>query len=98
MERIEVHPTQMHDVAESLDGVAAHIDGHTRDIAIAAATLREQWEGDAQQAFDDRASATIRSFDERAKGLRTVARSIDDSAQDYADLDRAAARGLGGQQ
>jgi WXG100 family type VII secretion target len=97
MDRIDVTPSQLRAAADQLDAQAELLVENLTELAQAGDTLRLQWEGDAQEAFDDKQTLFRAQMTHREQALRTVAEALRDAGDGYGQLDRDCARALGGE-
>lgn len=97
MDRIDVTPSQLTVAATGLETQAELLTEGIQDLASAADTLRLRWEGDAQEAFDDRQTEFRLRMEQRRESLERIARTLRQAGDAYGATDRACARALGGQ-
>lgn len=97
MDYIDVTPSRLISTATKLEQEAEHLSDQLEDIADAADVLRLKWEGDAQEAFDDRQTLFRVRMAQRQASLVAIASKLRKAGDDYASTDRGCARGLGGQ-
>lgn len=97
MTSLEVTPSALRDASSFMLQAAEWIDDELERLERAADELRLAWHGDAHVAFDR--SQTRLRFRIRAHGaqLRSIAIEVGKLADAYGELDRNAARALGGQ-
>ncbi len=97
MDRIDVSPSQLLATATELETQAELLTESIQDLASAADTLRLQWEGEAQEAFDDRQTEFRLRMERRRESLEGIASTLREAGDAYGATDRACARALGGQ-
>lgn len=97
MDRVDVTPSQLRGTADELDAQAELLAEQSAELAAAGDTLRLQWQGDAQEAFDDRQTLFRTRMAEREEALRSIAETLRTAGGDYGKTDRSCARALGGE-
>lgn len=97
MERLHVEPSGMTALAEVLEKAATGISSDLDALADASDQLRLEWEGEAQEAFDDAQTRFRFDAEQRRRALVALAVAARKIASDYGKADRDASRGLGGQ-
>lgn len=97
MSTLEVTPSSLRTAAKVLGDAAAGIGEELDQLSDAADALRLVWEGDAQVAFDRSQTRLRAQMDLHGAQLIEIARAVAALADGYAQADRDAARGLGGQ-
>lgn len=98
MERLEVTPSHLREAARALTGAANGIADDLEALESAADELRLSWEGDAHDAFDTRQTRLRLRMAQHKEQLVKIAEQVSALADDYGEIDRAAARALGGQE
>ncbi|MFF2273100.1 WXG100 family type VII secretion target [Agromyces sp. NPDC058136] len=97
MERLHVEPSGMTALAEVLEKAATGISSDLDALADASDQLRLEWEGEAQEAFDDAQTRFRFDAEQRRLALVALAGAARKIASDYGTTDREASLGLGGQ-
>jgi WXG100 family type VII secretion target len=97
MQRLEVDPSELVALADTLEKTAATMAVDLDRLADATDQLRLEWQGEAQHAFDVVQTRNRADLDERRLALIRLAVAARRLARAYGETDRAASRGLGGQ-
>jgi WXG100 family type VII secretion target len=95
MEHLEVTPAQLQTAADEIEKAAGFIDDEVTQLGAAADTLRTQWSGDAQVAFDAAQERFAELMDSRAELVRLICTALEQLAIGYSTVDLEAARALG---
>lgn len=95
MEHLDVTPSRLQAASAGVRDAAAAIDRHLETLTAAAAALREEWSGEAQQAFDVAQRRFVAGMSARADLVRLICRALEDLAGGYSRVDLEAGRALG---
>lgn len=97
MDRLEVTPSAMRASAEALTKAADEIWNVLEKMQDDADALRLTWQGDAQVAFDRKQTLARAKLDAHRARLVEIAKTVTLLSNFYGQIDRDAARALGGQ-
>ncbi|MFE1646760.1 WXG100 family type VII secretion target [Microbacterium sp. P01] len=91
MSDLKVTPESLHAGAAELRSESAHIAGVLAGLEQEVGRLRAQWDGGAQQAYDQAQRSWSRTFDEMKTLLARVADATDRMAEEYVTQDKNSA-------
>lgn len=95
MDRLEVNPAKLSSAAAAIETASKGIDETIAELEQAATTLRAQWSGEAQLAFDDAQKRFADLMDSRTELVRVICDALEKLAVSYSTVDLEAARALG---
>lgn len=93
---IEVNPSRLSAAAAAIGEFSGRIDEELQQFTKAAYTLKGEWAGEAQEAFEVAQLGFSASMTARAAFLREVTAVLDMLAGLYSETDLAGQRALGG--
>ncbi|MDF2491880.1 MAG: hypothetical protein K0Q58_458 [Microbacterium sp.] len=95
MDHLEVNPAKLSSAAAAIETASTNIDETIAELQSAATTLRAQWTGEAQEAFDHAQARFAELMESRTEVVRVVCDALETLAVSYSTLDLEAARALG---
>lgn len=95
LDQLTVTPARLATAATNIQAAADAIDAILEQLDEDAKTLRAEWSGEAQIAFDASRLRFSDSMETRAETVRKICTALDKLAEGYSRLDLESARGLG---
>lgn len=95
LDQLTVTPARLATAATNIQAAATAIDAILEQLDDDAKTLRSQWSGDAQIAFDAARLRFSDSLESRTEAVRRICAALDNLADAYSNIDLESARALG---
>ncbi|GAB3153590.1 hypothetical protein GCM10027058_22490 [Microbacterium neimengense] len=95
LDRLTVTPMRLATAATNIKAAADAIDAILEQLDEDAKTLRAEWSGEAQIAFDASRLRFSDSMETRAETVRSICTALEKLADGYSRLDLESARALG---